>query len=39
VALAVVVNEDVVHGLWTLDLGPWTWEFGICTLMFEFLKL
>jgi hypothetical protein len=35
----VVVNDDVVHGLWTLDLGPRTLEFGLWTLKFEFLKL
>jgi hypothetical protein len=35
VALAVVVVDDdvvvndVVHGLWTLDLGPWTLDFGL----------
>jgi hypothetical protein len=24
----VVVNDDVVHGLWTSDLGPWSLDFG-----------
>jgi hypothetical protein len=24
----VVVNDDVVHRILTLDLGPWTLEFG-----------
>jgi hypothetical protein len=44
VALAVVVvdnevvNDDVVHGLWTWDLGPWTLEFGYWSLKFEFLS-
>jgi hypothetical protein len=24
----VVVNDDVVLGLWTLDLGPWSLDYG-----------
>jgi hypothetical protein len=24
----VVMNDDVVQGLWSLDLGPWSLDFG-----------